>query len=367
MDNQYPYTTSPEERAARRAERIAARKARERARRKRIFLRCIPLAVLAAVVIGLLLWAFGSAEQDDPPISDTADSIETMAPVTPPEEPESEPEPEFPYSAKSTSSTSRIGAELSSQHAIVIDLDSDTIIAQKGARTVISPASMTKIMTVLVAAEFITDESQLDDTVTIDLEITDYCYINDCSPAGFLLDEAVPVRDLFYGTILPSGGDAALALARYVGGSHEGFVELMNKKAEELGLSDTARFANCVGIYDENNVCTVYDMAMILQAALDNDLAREVLTTKVYEIPANELHPEGMILSNWFLRRIEDHVSDGMQVLGAKTGYVNESGNCAASYCETDDGGHYICVTANTTSAWQCIRDHIQLYDAYAK
>ena len=59
-----------------------------------------------------------------------------------------------------------------------------------------------------------------------------------------------------------------------------------------------------------------------------------------------------MPLSNWFLRRIEDHVSDGMQVLGAKTGYVNESGNCAASYCETDDGGHYICVTANTTSAW---------------
>ena len=121
-----------------------------------------------------------------------------------------------------------------------------------------------------------------------------------------------------------------------------------------------------MGIYDENNVCTVYDMAMILQAALDNDLARQALTTKIYEIPANEMHPEGMILSNWFLRRIEDHVSDGMQVIGAKTGYVVEAGNCAASYAETDNGGHFICVTANTTSSWQCIRDHVQLYNTYA-
>ena len=99
----------------------------------------------------------------------------------------------------------------------------------------------------LVAAEHI---ENLDDTVTITIDITDYCYVNDCSVVGFALDEVVPVRELLYGTILPSGADAALALAKYVAGSQEAFVALMNEKLEELGLSDTAHFTNCVGLYD---------------------------------------------------------------------------------------------------------------------
>lgn len=357
---QYPFTTTPEERAQRRAQRIAVRRERQRRQRRKMLLRLLPLALLllAAGSFGVsrALGRGGEAvPAEDGPAGDASADTQQQTP-----EPV-EPEPEPPYALSPDRDTRQLGEELNSQYAILIDLEEDRIVAQKSADTVVSPASMTKIMTVLVAAEAITDDSQLRDTVTIDLEITDYSYVNGCSTAGFLLGEAVPVEELFYGTILPSGGDAALALARYIAGSQEAFVQLMNQKAQELGLGDTACFANCVGLYDESNVCTVYDMALILKAALENDLCRQVLTARTREIPANSDHPDGMLLSNWFLRRIEDHVSEGVEVLGAKTGYVVQSGNCAASYAQVA-GRQYICVTADAPGAWACIRDHVAIY-----
>ena len=222
---------------------------------------------------------------------------------------------------------------------------------------------MTKILTVLVAAEQI-EEKNLDDKVTITIDITDYSYSNDCSSVGFAENERVTVRDLFYGTILPSGADAALALATYVAGSQEAFVELMNEKLQELGLSDTAHFTNCVGLYDEAHRCTVYDMAMIMEAAMDNPLCREVMSAHTYTTSATAEHPDGITISNWFLRRIEDKET-GAEIVCGKTGYVVQSGNCAASYGEDQNGNGYICVTADSTSAWRCIYDHVALYSEF--
>lgn len=257
--------------------------------------------------------------------------------------------------------TLRSGDEFYSKNAILIDLESNNIVAWKGAKERISPASMTKILTLLVAAEHV---ENLDDTFTITLDITDYSYRNQCSNAGFDKEEEVTVRDLLYGTILPSGADAAMGLAMYVAGSHEAFVDMMNEKLEELGLSETAHFTNCVGIYDENHYCTVYDMAMIIEAAADNALCREVLTAHTYVTSKTEQHPEGLELSNWFLRRIEDHLEGG-EVLYAKTGYVDQSGNCAASYALSDMGKRYVCVTVGAESYWRCIFDHAGLYGQF--
>ena len=223
---------------------------------------------------------------------------------------------------------------------------------------------MTKVLTVLVAAEHIT-EGELDDPFTMTLEITDYAYVNDCSSVGFLDEEEVTVRDLFYGTILPSGGDAAVGLATYVAGSHEAFVEMMNEKLEQLGLSETAHFTNCVGLYDKNHYCTVYDMAIIMRAAMENEMCREFLSAKKYTTTPTEQHPEGITISNWFLRRIEDKDTGG-EVIGAKTGYVVQSKSCAVSYgtfgvSETP----YICVTAGSNSSWRCIYDQVEIYTRY--
>ena len=266
-----------------------------------------------------------------------------------------------PYSAKVTENTAQLGGNIVSSNAVLIDLSTDTILARKAENERISPASMTKVLTVLVAAEHVTD---LDDTFTITIDITDYSYVNDCSNVGFAKDETVTIRDLFYGTILPSGADAAVGLATYVAGSQEEFVKLMNEKLDELGISDTAHFTNCVGLYDEDHYCTVYDMAVIMKAAIDNDLCREVMSAHTYTTSVTPEHPEGITISNWFLRRIEDKDSGG-EVLCGKTGYVVQSGNCATSYGISETGKGYICVTANATSGWKCIYDHVDIYKKY--
>ena len=341
----------------------------------------LALVLVGLIGVGIVVGVSGASAEDD---------IAEETPTYTVQEPEAEPEtevvlpetiPEQPqepvitqvnvgdavfcagYEAETTDATKTVTDDVISEYAILIDAESGNIVAQRDAKTIINPASMTKILTVLVAAEHVTD---LDETFTITLEMTDYAYVNDCSLVGFLDGEAVTIRDLFYGTILPSGGDAAVALATYVAGSHEAFVEMMNEKIAELGLADTAHFTNCVGLYDEEHYCTVYDMAMILKAAVENDFCREVLSAKKYTTSVTEKHPEGIAISNWFLRRIEDKETEGT-VLCAKTGFVNQSGSCAASYSISNEGVPYICVTAKSSSSWKCIYDHVALYCNYTE
>lgn len=354
-----------------------------RLQRRRMIKRVVYLGIFAALVISA---AFAIKSGRKPKADDTSLEIEPMESVTPTdetdistvkeipdeteeessesEEESSEPEEESPvYQFASTEDTVTISsAEVISTNAILVDENADVIIASKGAKERIYPASMTKVLTVLVAAEQITEED-LDDTFTMTLEITDYAYVNDCSAVGFLDGEEIPVRDLFYGTVLPSGGDAAVGLAAYTAGSHEAFVELMNAKLEELGISDSAHFTNCVGIYDDQHYCTVYDMAVIMKAAMQNELCREILSAHTYTTTPTEQHPDGISISNWFLRKIEDKDMGG-EVLCGKTGYVVQSKNCAVSY-STISGTPYICVTTGAYSTWRCIYDHVEIYNSY--
>lgn len=266
-----------------------------------------------------------------------------------------------PLRADADEATKLLSDELFSTNAVFIDVAEGRILAQKDAGMRIAPASMTKILTVLVAAEHITD---LDDTFEITREITDYGFSKGCSSAGFEIGEKVTIKDLFYGTVLPSGAEAALALAVYVSGSQEAFVELMNEKVAELGLSETTHFTNCVGVHEDAHYSTVYDIAVILKAAADNSFCREVLSAHRYTTSTTEKHEEGLNLSNLFLRRIEDKDTHG-EVLCAKTGFVDQSGNCAASLGVDKNGREYICVTVNAINKWRCIEDHAALYQQF--
>jgi len=273
------------------------------------------------------------------------------------------------YYATENADTKAMNGEVYSNYGIFIDRDSNVVLAERNSTTRINPASMTKILTVLVAAEQLESAGKLtalDDTFTMTLEITDYGFVNDCSNVGFLDGEVITVRDLLYGTILPSGADAAVGLATYVSGSHEAFVELMNDKLQKLGLSETTHVTNCVGLYDEEHYSTVYDMAMIMEAAMDNELCRQVMGERTYTTSQTEQHPEGITISNWFIRRIEDKDTGG-KVLCAKTGYVVQSGSCAASYGKDNNGKEYICVTADAHSSWRCIYDHVALYSQFSE
>jgi len=267
------------------------------------------------------------------------------------------------YSITKSDSIKYIDSEnVQSTYALIIDGLTGEAIASKEGFTRINPASMTKILTVLVAAEKI-DSTSLDTPVTILPDNNYYAYKHGLSAVGFSDNEVVTLKDLFYGTILPSGADAAAALADYVAGSEENFVELMNQKIAELGLTNT-HFTNCVGSYNENHYSTCADMAVILKAAIENPICYEALNAHRYTTTKTTEHPEGIEISNWFLRRIEDKDTNG-EVLCAKTGYVNQSGSCAASYSLDNLGHPYIVVTADAHSAWRCIYDHVDIYKTY--
>lgn len=367
---------------------------RKQMRRRRLMRKFAPLAVCLLAVFLVLFGGIqivrhvsGAGQRDKENTEGTADaglagaadqdgSMETMASDAetgnsedPAQTEETDTEEKKSYQANAGSDTVQLGDTLQSgepfysRYAILVDTENDSITAERNAHTRIVPASMTKILTVLTAAEHI-DETKLDDPFTMTLEITDYAYVNDCSAAGFLDGEEITVRDLFYGTVLPSGADAAVGLAVYVAGSQEAFVELMNEKVEELGLSKTTHFTNCAGIYDDNHYTTVYDMAMIMEAAMDNELCREVMSAHRYTTSVTEEHPEGISLSNLFLRRIEDK-EGGEKVLCAKTGYVVQSGHCAVSYAVSAGGKGFVCVTADANSKWRPVEDHAKLYGMY--
>ena len=272
------------------------------------------------------------------------------------------------YQPQETEATQEIplsNENVNSTQAILVNADTGEIVARKDDQRVISPASMTKILTLLVACENLTEED-LDDPFTISIEITDFVFKNQCSAVNFDKEETVTVRDLLYGTILPSGADAAMGLAEYVAGSQEAFVDMMNAKVEKLGISSTAHFTNCIGLYDEENHCTVRDMAVILRAAVDNEMCREFLSANTYTTTSTPQHPDGIEISNWFLRRIEDKDTHG-EVLYATTGYVDQSGSCAASFQRSNSGTNYVCVTVNAHSPWRCIYDHVEIYSSYTE
>ena len=359
------------ERARRRAERRRKRRRQARIRRA-LLLAAMGAVLILLVVLGVTIVKKVKGKPAKSAVQTAYQSVESQIQAVVPETKDNTDSTgeaasyvvKGDYTISGLDAAPYLGSdEVTSTRALLVDADNRTVLYQRGAGDRISPASMTKVLTLLVAVEHITD---LEDTFTITREITDYSYSHDCSAVGFDENETVTVKDLLYGTILPSGGDAAAGLAFYLCGSLDGFVDLMNQKLQELGLSGSAHFTNCVGLYDENHYCTLYDLAVIMAAAMDNPLCREILNARTYTTSSTEQHPDGIIISNWFLRRIEDKDTHG-EILAAKTGYVVQSGNCAVSFSRTDSGRQYICVTADAHSAWRCIYDHVAVYQNYTE
>ena len=253
--------------------------------------------------------------------------------------------------------------EVNANFAILVDADAGLVVAEKNGSAKMYPASMTKVMTLLVACEHITD---LNEKLEITQDIVDYVKKEGASNCGFNAGEQVTMLDLLYGLILPSGADAALALVRRIAGSEEQFVALMNQKAQQLGISATTHFTNSTGLYNDNHYSTAEDMAIIMRAAAQNSVAATILTTRSYTTQANNKRSTGLSFSNLFLKRIDTQTTGG-QVNFAKTGYVAKAGNCAVSYFTAASGRHYICVTGKTSGAWNVVSAHAALYSQYAK
>ncbi len=196
----------------------------------------------------------------------------------------------------------------------------------------IYPASLTKIMTCLLALE----NGNLSDIVTID-EGAFAGLDGNSSTAGLQVGEQLTFNDLLYCLMISSGNEAANAVAAHIAGSIPDFVRMMNERAYELGCTDT-HFANPHGLHDEEHYTTVRDLVAITLAALKSDNFRTITNTAVYELPATNLSPARELKTTNQL--IDDSTSNSnyySRAIGIKTGYTSKAGRCVIS-CAKGDG-----------------------------
>lgn len=269
----------------------------------------------------------------------------------------------YPLFAEYTAKTVAPDDSYNYKNIYCVNMKTNKVVAAKNPQAKAYPASTTKIMTALVAIENL---DNLDETFTMTYEITDPMFAAKATVAGFLSSEVITMEDLLYGCILPSGGDAALALATHISGGEEEFVKLMNKRAKKLGLLNT-NFTNCTGLFDKNHYSTAEDMAVILRAALENDLCKKILCTNRYTSSKTEQHPDGIEMQNTIFQYMYGSEPEGATVLAGKTGFVNESGYCFASYGKSDKGTDYVIVTFGGTGKWPSVNSLIDLYSDFAK
>lgn len=244
--------------------------------------------------------------------------------------------------------------QLNSSQYLLIKADNGEILADNGSDTRIYPASMTKIMTGILALENLTD---LDQTIQLPGDIFQELWAENASMAGFEPGETATVRDLVYGVILPSGGECSVTLAKQISGSESAFVDLMNQKAAQLGMKNT-NFCNATGLHDEQHYTTANDMAVLLQYALQNGHFRAVFTKSRYTTSGSSIHPDGFTFTSTMFKHVEDAQVTGGELLGGKTGYTSEAGQCLASLANIG-GEDYILVTAGAHSEQQDAQPHI--------
>lgn len=227
----------------------------------------------------------------------------------------------------------------SSKYIYVMNRENKNIEYEKNSNSRTYPASLTKIMTTIVALEHI---ENLSDIAPVDTDTYQIMVVKNSSMAGFYGKEAVTYRDLLYGTMLPSGGEAANSLAIHVAGSLEGFIKLMNEKALELGMENT-HFTNVEGLDDDKQYTSAQDMAKLLDYALGNGDFRAIFTKKEFITTKTLDHPNGINLKSTVLSRLEGIHQDGFEIIGGKSGTTSKAGQCWATL-GIKNNQEYICI-----------------------
>ena len=264
----------------------------------------------------------------------------------------------IPYLINSNS-ISLSAEEINSRNAVLIQYGNEEILLEKNADEFIYPASMTKIMTVIVALE---ELPITDKRFMVSQESYDKMQQAGASMAGFRVGEWVKGIDLMYGALISSGGECCLTLAEGISGSEEEFVKLMNKKALEIGMMNT-NFVNCTGLHDEQHYSTAKDIALLLAYALQDSSFRDIFTSHSHHTSLlDNKQPGGVTLtSTLFNYKYDTSLANG-KILGGKTGYTDHAGYCLASLAEIS-GKEYILVTAQAWNDGEHVKDAVNIYN----
>lgn len=239
----------------------------------------------------------------------------------------------------------KVGAvSTSAKAAAVINGDNGEIIYSQNANTRLPMASTTKIMTGLLLCEY--------GNFHREITVTEEMLKVEGSSMGLLAGDKVTLHDLLYGLMLASGNDAANVIAFVLGGSLDGFVQMMNEKAEELGLTDT-HFATPSGLDADDHYTTAYELAKLTQYAMQNDYFAEAVSCEKATLNyGNPPYKRSLTNHNKML-----NLFDG--AVGVKTGFTKKSGRCLVSGAKRD-GKFVIAVTLNDPNDWQ---DHANLLE----
>ena len=271
---------------------------------------------------------------------------------------------------------------ISSNAAILVNVtDGNVAVAGKNYDTKIYPASMTKVMTLLVACENAKEAGKL---LTVTQEMIDYKEALKASGImGFTAGEQISVEDALYLINYNSDTIACLLVAEYIAGSEAEFVKLMNAKATELGLTHT-NFVNSTGLHDDNHYTTCREMAAIMNCAMNNSVAKKIITSysgrriPVYENnePSTTREDTITIYSGWYSERLKDDntIGNGITVIGGKTGYEDIPTGCFVTVAKNSSGKQFICVTVGrvdssqgSVSSTASTNDTKTIYTTYAK
>lgn len=259
---------------------------------------------------------------------------------------------------------------ISSKAALVAKFDTGMVLYANNPDQRVQIASMTKVMTLIVACDYLEGKARLGDAV--DLTYSDRlkgyskAFLSDPEKAGAVTADTVYVVDLLYGLILQSGADAAYGLAEHFAGSEEAFAAKMNEKAAALGMTNT-HFTNCVGKDDGGqNYSSMRDVATMFTYALNNPLCEKIITTKQWKCVGS--YKKCSSISSLVLTNI---VSKGgpkfgsVTVLGGKSGNENMSGFCLVSVCKNASGERFVVVTMGNSSS--SYTDSIYIYQNHIK
>ncbi len=216
--------------------------------------------------------------------------------------------------------------------ALLIEKSSGDILYQKEAFTPMYPASTVKIMTAIIALE----NSRLDEPVTVSESAISTV------PSGYTVSkihagEILSTRDLLYALLVPSGNDAANALAEHIAGNVPAFANMMNEKAKQLGCQNTY-FTNPNGVHDANMHTTAYDLALIAKHAMNMEEFRTIVSTETYTLPSSNVYPlNDRVLhnSNHLINTASPHFYE--YAIGIKTGYTNPAQNCLVAGAKKDN------------------------------
>lgn len=247
------------------------------------------------------------------------------------------------------------GPAIYAESGILVDLDTQEILYSKNIDKQLYPASITKIMTTLVAIE----SSSPEEPVTFSQHALDSIEW-DSSNIGCRLNETLTMEQCWYAMMLNSANEVCCGVAEHISGSIEASVEKMNQKAAELGCTNT-HFSNPNGLPDETHYTTAHDMALIANAAYQNETFRQIFSTRQYEIPPTPQYTETRYLYNHHKMMQPDTEYYYEGCLGGKTGYTETALNTLVTIASRN-GKNLLCVTMRTQGR-QVYTDTASLFD----